>query len=96
MVDFSAASESVALEAGWAMCLYKRMIVLAQDEDDIPTNLRGLRPIVYDFTPKGTGDLVEHLLAEIDRLRKQPLREMELTPRNPLTSTVARVEAVFE
>ncbi|MFK0120826.1 hypothetical protein [Streptomyces sp. NPDC090994] len=96
VVDFSAASESVALEAGWAMCLHKRMIVLAQSEDDIPTNLRGLRPIVYDFTPRGTGELVEQLFAEIERLRKQPLREMDLTPRNPLVSTVAQVEAVFE
>ncbi|KOX38991.1 hypothetical protein ADL07_01900 [Streptomyces sp. NRRL F-4707] len=96
VVDFSAVSESVALECGWAMCLHKRMIVLAQSEEDIPTNLRGLRPIVYDFTPKGTGELVERLLAEIERLRRQPLREMDLTPRNSLTSTVVRVEAVFD
>lgn len=96
VVDFSAVSESVALEAGWAMCLHKRMIVLAQDETDIPTNLRGLRPIEYDFTPRGTGELVERLLAEIDRLRKQPLREMDLKSRNPLTATLAEVEAVFD
>lgn len=96
VVDFSAVSESVALEAGWAMCLHKRMIVLAQGEQDIPTNLRGLRPIVYDFSPKGTGELVENLMAEIERLRKQPLREMDLRPRNPLVATVAQVEEVYD
>ncbi|MFI9204269.1 hypothetical protein [Streptomyces sp. NPDC053048] len=96
VVDFSAVSESVALEVGWAMCLHKRMIVLAQDESDIPADLRGIRPIVYDFTPRGTGELVERLQDEIERLRRQPLREMDLKPRNPLVATRAVVESVFE
>ncbi|MFJ9853295.1 hypothetical protein [Streptomyces sp. NPDC101150] len=82
VVDLSVPSTSVAMELGWAMCLHKRMVVIAYEGAEVPTNLRGqLRPLYYtrdlESFAQLENDLQERIKAE--RVRTDP--EMDLTER---------------
>ncbi|MFI9025605.1 S1 RNA-binding domain-containing protein [Streptomyces sp. NPDC053560] len=83
VIDFSTRSADVALEFGWAMCLHKRMIVLAQDiERDVPTDVTGLlRPIQYSFDGTGIPRMMQDLKAHIRQALAEPVgTEMTLKP----------------
>jgi hypothetical protein len=77
IVDFTARSPDVALEFGWAICLGKRIIVLACNLDDVPTDFKGrLRPIEYSFDR--TAKVRTVLEQRIREIKGRPLTENTL------------------
>jgi predicted RNA-binding protein with RPS1 domain len=81
IVDFTGRSPNVALECGWAILLRKKMIILTQEPEDIPTDLRGrFRHIRYSDRHKDVRQMREELLKQIEALLEEPLREMGLVP----------------
>ncbi len=81
VVDFTTRSPDVALEFGWAMCLHKRMIVLAENLEHVPTDVRGqLRPIRYSFDWAGISKMREELTEQLRQVLQEPAAEMTLKP----------------
>ncbi|GAA3745317.1 putative RNA-binding protein with RPS1 domain [Spinactinospora alkalitolerans] len=82
VVDFSTRSADVALEFGWAMCLHKRVVVLAENLEDVPTDVRGLlRPIIYSFHGMGTSKMSRELKDQLRQALSEPASaEMTLKP----------------
>ncbi|MFI9050066.1 hypothetical protein [Streptomyces sp. NPDC053427] len=82
VVDLSVPSTSVAMELGWAMCLHKRMVVLAYEGADVPTNVRGqLRPIPYTQDMQRIRKLKEDLKERIRTELRRTDPEMDLKAR---------------
>src|ERR1700677_407310 len=76
VVDFTIRSADVALEFGWAMALGKRMVVLTQNRDDIPTDIKGrIRPLVYSLGGAGGVDLMVGLEQLLQTTRDQVVTE---------------------
>ncbi|MEW1640325.1 hypothetical protein AB0469_40520 [Streptomyces sp. NPDC093801] len=100
VVDLSVPSTSVAMELAWAMCLRKRLVVIAHKGALVPSNVQGqFRVVWYEWTIRGLAELRTSLRAEIEALR-QHRREPEMdlrpyTPEDRLRAT-AKVEEVFE
>ncbi|MEV5331276.1 S1 RNA-binding domain-containing protein [Streptomyces werraensis] len=82
VVDFSTRSADVALEFGWAMCLHKRVVALAENIDDVPTDVRGLlRPITYSFSWSGTSKMRIELMDRVRQALSEPTSaEMTFKP----------------
>jgi small subunit ribosomal protein S1 len=81
VVDFTTRSADVALEFGWAMALGKRMVVLTQNREDIPTDIKGrIRPLVYSMDGAGGVDLMEDLKQLLQTTREQVVTENGLVP----------------
>jgi small subunit ribosomal protein S1 len=81
VVDFTTRSADVALEFGWAMALGKRMVVLTQNREDIPTDIKGrIRPLVYSMDGAGGVDLMEDLKQLLQTTREQVVTENRLVP----------------
>ncbi|MCK1820422.1 hypothetical protein MTQ10_12560 [Streptomyces sp. XM83C] len=100
VVDLSVPSTSVAMELAWAMCLRKRLIVIAHRGAVVPSNALGqFRVVWYEWSVRGLADLRTSLRAEIDALRQQRREpEMDLRPYMPedrLRATV-KIEEVHE
>ncbi|UAB68708.1 hypothetical protein INR79_09095 [Vibrio sp. SCSIO 43132] len=53
IADCTGRNPNVFYEIGMAHSLGKRCILLAQSIDDIPFDLRHLRTIIYEYTPRG-------------------------------------------
>jgi hypothetical protein len=74
-------SADVSLELGLAMALGKRLVVLAQCLEDIPTDLRGLvRPILYQPAGLGVATLMEQLKDQLRIVRAETVTENMLVP----------------
>ncbi len=81
LVDFTGRSPNVALECGWAILLRKKLVILTQDPDDIPTDLRGrFRYIRYSDRWNDMKKMREELVKQLEALLQEPLREMGLMP----------------
>jgi small subunit ribosomal protein S1 len=81
IVDFTARSANVALEFGWALMLGKRIIVLTQDEKDIPTDVTGLyRYIKYSERFDDVEHMKEELRNQLEAIRQEPADEKMLAP----------------
>lgn len=81
VVDFTARSANVAMEFGWALLLRKRIIVLTQNPEDIPTDVRGLyRYISYSKDYKDMHRLREELAMNLIAVSKEPAEEIALMP----------------
>ncbi|MFX0576256.1 hypothetical protein [Nocardia nepalensis] len=97
VVDFTARSTSVVLEFGWAVVLGKRVVVLTQDPEDVPTDVRGIyRFTEYGESYKAMKRLREELALQLKTMREQPAEEMALMPMpmpdgGSMTSVPARV-----
>lgn len=99
VIDFTTRSADVALEFGWAMALGKRMVVLTQSRDDIPTDVKGrIRPLVYSMDDgMGGVELLEDLKHELQTVREQPHPpENTLVPMSNDPSTVLRPAIVID
>jgi len=106
VVDFTIRSADVALEFGWAMALGKRMVVLTQNRDDIPTDIKGrIRPLVYSLDGAGGVDLMVGLEQLLQTTSEQVVTENRLDPilSDPITEvrpatviTVAADHAVVD
>lgn len=95
VADFTTRSANVALEFGWAVLLGKRIVVVTQEPEDIPTDVRGLyRYIGYQDSFKDLRRFREELALQLKALREQPAEEMALLPMptaGSMTASPARV-----
>ncbi|MFG2907345.1 hypothetical protein ACGF13_20045 [Kitasatospora sp. NPDC048286] len=100
VADLSVPSTSVAMELAWALCLRKRLVVIAHKGAQVPSNALGqFRVVWYEWSVRGLFELRKSLRAEIEALRRQPRApEMDLRPYTPedRQRARARVEEVSE
>jgi small subunit ribosomal protein S1 len=81
VVDFSAQSLNVAFELGWAMLLGKRIVLLTQRPEDIPSDVRGLyRYIIYSANYADIMRLRTELTLQLKALSQEPAEEMAPMP----------------
>lgn len=81
IVDFTSKNPNVAAEFVMALLLGKRIIVITQQSDDIPTDVRGLyRYIPYDTDFESVDRLKEQLTQQLVAIREEGTTEMMLTP----------------
>jgi len=81
LTDFTAKSCNVAAEFALSLALGKRIVVLAQDPDDIPSDVRGhFRYIQYGNDWQSINRLREELGKELPAAMEQPSTEMILMP----------------
>ncbi|MDX3078581.1 hypothetical protein [Streptomyces sp. MI02-7b] len=100
VADLSVPSTSVAMELAWALCLKKRLVVIAHEGAQVPSNALGqFRVVRWEWTFRGLAELRTRLRTEIEDLRQQRREpEMDLRPYTPEDRLRAkvRVEEVFE
>lgn len=81
VVDFTAQSVNVAFEFGWALLLGKRIVILTQRPDDIPTDVRGLyRYITYSANYADIMRMRHELTLQLQALSQEPAEEMAPMP----------------
>ncbi len=101
LVDFSARSCNVAAEFALSLALGKRIVVLAQDPEDIPSDVRGhFRHIPYGNDWKSMQRLRDELSKELPATMEQPSTEMILMPMhiggvNPVPGEVVIADREF-
>ncbi|MEK7755216.1 MAG: hypothetical protein AAB654_25045 [Acidobacteriota bacterium] len=74
VADCTGRNPNVFYEIGIAHTLGKDTILISQSLDDVPFDLRHLRVIVYEFTPRGMADFEERLRATLGGVAK-PVKE---------------------
>lgn len=96
VADLTGRSANVNLELGMALTLGKKIIVLTQSREDIPTDIGGLyRYVPYSEKAVDIDKLREELPLNLTALRQEPSQEMTLTPMFGITTRApGRVEAV--
>jgi len=80
IADLTNKNPNVMYELGLCHTLWKRVILLSQNKDDVPFDLRAWRVIWYDFSFTGATRLKEALQQAIMALRKEDNTESELVP----------------
>jgi hypothetical protein len=81
VVDLTARSVNVSFELGWGLLLGKRIIVLTQDPDDIPTDVKGrYRHIPYSPMYADMQRMRNELVLELKALSETPAEEMAPMP----------------
>jgi len=97
VVDFTTRSADVALEFAWAMALGKRMVVLTQNREDLPADIRGIiRPLIYSMDGVGGVELMEELKQQLLEARDQVQTENILVPIDNDPSTALRPATVLK
>ena len=86
VADLTGKNPNVMYELGLCHALWKRVILLSQNRDDVPFDLRAWRVIWYDFTFAGATRLKEELQRAIQALRAGDSVESELVPLVPKAS----------
>jgi small subunit ribosomal protein S1 len=95
LVDFSAKSTNVAAEFALALVLGKRIVVLCQDEQDIPSDVRGhYKYIRYGVDYLSVERLKQELAKELPAILEQSSAEMMLMPMAPGGTTPVTGEVV--
>ena len=80
IADLTGKNPNVMYELGLSHSLWKRVILLSQNKDDVPFDLRAWRVIWYDFTFAGAARLKEELSRAIGALRAEDATESEPKP----------------
>jgi hypothetical protein len=70
IADLTGQNANVFYELGLAHALGKDVVLLTQSMDFVPFDLKTIRCIVYEYTPRGTKDLEEKLLNTLSSLIK--------------------------
>ncbi|MEK7994632.1 MAG: hypothetical protein AAB403_12580 [Planctomycetota bacterium] len=83
VADLTGKNPNVMYELGLCHALWKRVILLSQNKDDVPFDLRAWRVIWYDFTFAGATRLKDELQRAIQALRAGEAVESELRPLTP-------------
>lgn len=68
IAELTGRNPNVFYEIGIAHTIGKEVILLTQDINDIPFDLRHLRCIVYEYTPKGISSLEVNLTSTINNI----------------------------
>jgi cold shock CspA family protein len=87
IADLTNKNPNVMYELGLCHALWKHMILICQNKDDVPFDLRAWRVIWYDFTFAGAARLKDELQRAIEALRREDIVESEL---KPLTTEIKR------
>jgi hypothetical protein len=77
VADCTGRNPNVFYEIGLAHVLGKPVVLLTQNADDVPFDLRHIRVIKYTFTPSGMADFEQALsrtLRDVLRIRRPPLQ----------------------
>ncbi len=88
IADLTEQSPNVFYELGVRHALSPRTILIAQSLDDIPSDLREYRTIVYDSSARGASDFTKRLKKYLEEMYKEPER-----PDNPVLD---RIGSIFE
>ena len=75
IADLTGQNPNVFYELGVRHCLSPRTILIAQSIDDIPSDLRDYRTIVYDTSAKGAAQFQSRLSDYLEEIYKEPNRE---------------------
>jgi hypothetical protein len=67
VADCTGRNPNVMYEIGLAHAIGRHTILISQSIDDVPFDLRHLRVIVYDYTPRGMREFEMKLAETIDR-----------------------------
>jgi hypothetical protein len=67
VADCTGRNPNVMYEIGLAHAIGRHTILISQSIDDVPFDLRHLRVIVYDYTPRGMTEFEMKLAETIDR-----------------------------
>jgi hypothetical protein len=86
IADLTGQNPNVFYELGVRHCLAPRTILIAQSIDDIPSDLREYRSIVYDTSAKGATQFQLRLSAYLEEIYKEPNR-----PDNPVLDRLTGV-----
>ncbi len=70
IADLTGRNANVFYEVGLAHALGKDVILVSQTMDDVPFDLKALRCIVYEFTPRGMKEMESKLRQTIEQLMK--------------------------
>jgi hypothetical protein len=70
IADLTKQNANVFYELGLAHAISKDVVLLTQSMEYVPFDLKALRCIVYDFTPRGAQKLQKDLAATIAALMK--------------------------
>lgn len=88
IADLTEQNPNVFYELGVRHALSPRTILIAQSLDDIPSDLREYRTIVYDTSAKGAANFSVRLMKYLGEMQKEPER-----PDNPVLD---RIGSIFE
>lgn len=80
IADCTGKNPNVMYELGLCHALWKRVILLSQNPDDVPFDLRAWRAIWYDFTFAGAARLKEELGRAIHALKQEKYMESQIVP----------------
>jgi len=75
--DVTGRNPNVMYEIGIAHTLGKPVVILTQDINDVPFDLRHYRCIVYEYTPLGIKTLEDHLKKTINNLWPELISETD-------------------
>lgn len=89
IADLTRKNPNVMYELGLCHSIWKKVILLSQNKDDVPFDLRAWRVIWYDFTFAGAARLKDELQRAINSLRAEANIEAEPKPL-PLLPNVAQ------
>lgn len=85
IADCTGRNPNVFYEIGIAHTLGKPVVLIAQDLNDVPFDLRHLRIVTYEYTPRGMTmfeeDLTKTLKRKLDRIHANERRHRELFER---------------
>lgn len=74
IADLTGQNPNVFYELGVRHCLSARTILIAQSIDDIPSDLREYRTVVYDISAKGAAQFQKRLSEYLEEIYKDPNR----------------------
>lgn len=80
IADLTGKNPNVMYELGLCHSIWKKVILLSQNKDDVPFDLRAWRVIWYDFTFAGAARLKDELQRAINSLRAEANVEAEPKP----------------
>ncbi len=75
IADLTGKNPNVMYELGLSHILWKKVILLSQNKDDVPFDLRAWRVLWYDFTFAGAARLKDELKRAIESMLDEPNEE---------------------
>lgn len=95
IADFTGGSPNVAFEMAWALMLNKRTVVITQESNDIPSDIRGLyRYISYSQNYQDMQMLRKELALQLTALRQEPADEMAPMPMPGGSTTSVKAKVI--
>ncbi len=96
IADLTGRNPNVMYELGLSHCLWKKMILITQDAEDVPFDLKGYRLVIYEPSIGGAERLKENLTSTLETLRRDSFSEAQIVPysqENSFADANDRIEA---